>query len=134
MRKQAEKASNLPKVIQPGSWSSGPGLLSCKEYLYFHVPPIAINLFILGPHLQHVEVRRLGVKSELQLPAYATATATQDRRSVCDLCHSSQQRQFPDPLRSGIEPMSSRILVRFVTCWATRGTPPPSAFDCLISA
>ena len=30
----------------------------------------------LGPHLQHMEVLRLGVESELQLLAYATATAT----------------------------------------------------------
>ena len=29
----------------------------------------------LGPHLQPVEVPRLGVPSELQLPAYTTATA-----------------------------------------------------------
>ena len=32
----------------------------------------------LGPHLQHMEVPRLGVKSELQLPAYASATAMLD--------------------------------------------------------
>ena len=32
--------------------------------------------FFLGRHLQHMEVPRLGVKSELQLPAYAAATAT----------------------------------------------------------
>ena len=30
--------------------------------------------FFLGPHLQHMEVPRLGVKSELQLPAYTTAS------------------------------------------------------------
>ena len=30
--------------------------------------------FSLGPNLRHMEVPRLGVKSELQLPAYATAT------------------------------------------------------------
>ena len=29
----------------------------------------------LGPHLWHTEVPRLGVKPDLQLPAYATATA-----------------------------------------------------------
>ena len=28
-----------------------------------------------GPHLQHMEIPRLGVKSELQLLAYTTATA-----------------------------------------------------------
>ena len=36
-----------------------------------------ICIFFLGPHLQHMEVPRLGVKLELQLPAYTTATATQ---------------------------------------------------------
>ena len=35
-------------------------------------------LFFLGPHLWHIEILKLGVHSELQLPAYATATATQD--------------------------------------------------------
>ena len=32
----------------------------------------------LGPHLQHVEVPGLGVKMDLKLPAYTTATATPD--------------------------------------------------------
>ena len=31
---------------------------------------------LLGPHQWHMEVPRLGVELELQLPAYATATAT----------------------------------------------------------
>ena len=32
---------------------------------------------------------RLGVKCELQLPAYTTATATPDLSHICDLHHSS---------------------------------------------
>ena len=32
----------------------------------------------LGPHPQRMEVPRLGVESEVQLPAYTTATATPD--------------------------------------------------------
>ena len=32
----------------------------------------------LGLHLRHVKVPRLGVKSELPLPAYTTAIATRD--------------------------------------------------------
>ena len=32
----------------------------------------------LGPHPWHIEVPRLGVESELQVPAEATATATRD--------------------------------------------------------
>ena len=59
----------------------------------------------LGLHPQHMEIPRLGVESELQLPAYTTATATQDLSRVCDLHHSSGQRQILNPLnkaRDGI--------------------------------
>ena len=35
-------------------------------------------IYFLWLHLQHMEGPRLGVKSELQLPAYATVTATLD--------------------------------------------------------
>jgi len=45
-----------------------------------------------------MEVPRLGVKSELLLPAYATATATQDPSHVCDLHHSSCHHQILNPL------------------------------------
>ena len=37
-----------------------------------------MTFFFERPHLQHMDVSRLGVELELQLPAYATATATQD--------------------------------------------------------
>ena len=52
-----------------------------------------------------MEVPRLGVQSELQLLDYATATATPDLSLVCDLHHSSSQRQILNPLskvRDGI--------------------------------
>ena len=48
----------------------------------------------LGPYLRHMEVPRLGVESELQLPAYSRATATWDLSHVCDLHHSSRQCQI----------------------------------------
>ena len=51
---------------------------------------------LLGPRLQHVEVPRRGVQSELQPPAYATAT--QDPSHVCDPHYSSQQRRILNPL------------------------------------
>ena len=41
-----------------------------------------------------MEIPGLGVKSELQLPAYTTATATQDPSCICHLHHSSQQCQI----------------------------------------
>jgi len=52
----------------------------------------------LSPHLQHMEVPRLGVKSELQLRAYTTATVMPDPSHVCDLYHSSQQCRILNPL------------------------------------
>ena len=52
----------------------------------------------LGPHLRHMEVPWLGVKLELQLPAYATVTAMQDPSHVCYLHHRSQQCQILNPL------------------------------------
>ena len=53
--------------------------------------------FFLGLYPWHMEVPRLGFKSELQLPAYTTAR-TQDPNHVCDLHHSSQQCQVLNPL------------------------------------
>ena len=41
---------------------------------------------------------RLQGESELQLPAYATATATRDPSHLCDLHHSSRQHQTLNPL------------------------------------
>ena len=45
-----------------------------------------------------MEIPRLGVKSELQLPAYTTATATQDLSCLCNLHHSSWQHWILNPL------------------------------------
>ena len=46
------------------------------------------DFFFLGLHPQYMEVPRLGVKSQLQLPAYTTATATPGSSQICDLYHS----------------------------------------------
>ena len=45
-----------------------------------------------------MEVPRLAVESELQLPAYATAIAMPDLSCICNLHHSSWQRQILNPL------------------------------------
>ena len=49
-------------------------------------------------HLQHMEVPRLGVKSELQVPAYTTATAMWDPSHVFNLHQSPQQCRTLNPL------------------------------------
>ena len=45
-----------------------------------------------------MEVPRLGVKSELLLSAYTTATATWDLSLICDLPHSSGQHGVLNPV------------------------------------
>ena len=53
--------------------------------------------FSLGLPLQYLEIPRLGVESELRLPAYATVTTPPDLSLVCSLWHSSRQRQILNP-------------------------------------
>ena len=57
-----------------------------------------------GLHLRHMEVPRLGVKLELQLPAYTTATAAQDPSRICHLYHSSGQCWILNPLSEARDP------------------------------
>ena len=72
-----------------------PGL---KEYTFSFPLILRMNDFfffwsfvLLGPHPRHMEVPRLGVQSELQLPVYTTATATWDLNCVWDPHHSLGQ-------------------------------------------
>jgi len=79
---------------------------------------------LLGLYLQHMEVPRLGVQSELQLPAYTTATATPEQSPVCDLDHSSRQLQILKPMseiRAQTQDLMDTIQVR--CCWTSTGTP-----------
>ena len=72
-----------------------------------------------------MEVPRLGVKLELQLPAYTTATTTPDLSYVCDLHHSSQQCRILNPLSEARD--WTHILLdtsQVCYCWATMGTTP----------
>ena len=54
-------------------------------------------IFFLEPRPQHMEVPKLGVESELQLPAYAAATATPDPSCNSDLYHGLWQCQILNP-------------------------------------
>ena len=75
--------------------------------------PLSIFFFFfLQPHPQQMEVPRLGVKLELQLLAYATATAiaTWDPSQVCNLHRSSQQRWILNPLSQARESLHGDYL------------------------
>ena len=56
-------------------------------------------VFFLQPHLRHIETPKRGVESELQLPAYTTATATPDLSHICNVHCSLRQGWILNPLR-----------------------------------
>ena len=80
--------------------------------------------FFFKLHPWHMEVSKLGVKSKLQLPAYATVTAMPDLSHICELYHSSQQRQILNPLSEATDQTHNFINTSQVHYrWATMGTP-----------
>ena len=83
-----------------------------------------IFFFFLGPYPWHMGVPRQEVESELQLPAYTTAPATQDLSLVCKLHHSSQQCHILNPL-SKARDRACNVMVPSWICFhcATAGTP-----------
>ena len=95
-------------------------LLCCKRtliYLFIYLPT-------LGLHPWHMEVPRLGVELELQLPDCATATATLDPSHIRSLCRNSWQRWILTPLsraRNQACFLTDTSPVRYH--WATVGTP-----------
>ena len=84
------------------------------------------NIYIafLWLHSRHVEVPRLGFEKELQLLAYATATAIPDPSYVFELHHSSQQHRILNPL-SKARDLTCNIMVprQIYFCYASMGTP-----------
>ena len=75
------------------NWTSWRGFLPSPETLNSHYPQLlslAPPPLFLGPHVQHMEVPRLGVELELQLPAYTSATTTWDLSCIYDLHQSSR--------------------------------------------
>ena len=87
-----------------------------------HSVLIFIYLFIylfLGLHLQHMEVPKLGVELELQLPATATAYLS----CVLDLHRSSWLCWILNPLSKAREPASSWTLCRVLNPPSHKGTP-----------
>ena len=78
----------------------------------------------LGPHLLHMEVPRLGVKLELQLLTYTTATATRDLSCICNLHHSSWQCWIFNTLSKARDQIGNLIVTSWICFHCTTvGTP-----------
>ena len=81
-----------------------------------------------------MEVSRLGVESELELPAYPTAAATRDPSHICNLHHSSQGCWILNQLSEGSK--WTRTLMdpsRVHYCWAKMGIPYVYLFELVFS-
>ena len=119
---QNSNQSLTPKPILLGT------RLSPYRILYLFIHHFSLNwilffFFFLGPHPRHMEVPRLGVKSELSPPAYITAIAMPDPSCICDLHHSSRQCLILNPLSEARDQNHNLV----VTSWihfrcATMGT------------
>ena len=102
-----------------------PCLCAHSATSYRSVQALLRTLFFFGggsPHLQHMEVPRPGVKSELQLLATATAMGVQSR--VFGLYHKSRQCQFHNLLHEARK--QTYVLMdtsRVHYCWAATRTP-----------
>ena len=71
-----------------------------------------------------MEVPRLGVLLELQLPAYATATTTPCLSRVCDVHHSSRQCWILNPWSKARDRTCNLMLPSGICfCCMTMGTP-----------
>ena len=99
-------------------------LILLKECFLFLSFPF-FSFCFLGPQMQHMEVPKPGVESEIQLPATATVTATaiSGTSHICDLHHSSWQCWILNPLSEAWDQTHIIMDTSWVNfCWATGGT------------
>jgi len=82
---------SCPLPVSPHS-RSDQDLISFPVFFFFFF------FCFLGPCPRHTEVPKLAVESELQMPAYTTATAMPDPSCICNLCRSLWQGPTLNPL------------------------------------
>ena len=103
--------------------------LFCCCSLWLNALLTFIYFCFLGPYPWHVEVPRLGVKSELQLLAYSTATAMPDPSLICNLHHSSWQHWIFNPLSKARDWACVLMNTNWICfCCTTTGTPSDANF------
>ena len=101
------------------------------KHSYFTISQDFVGFFFfvvvvvfLGPHPKHMEVPRLGVKSELQVQAYTATTVIQDLRRIRGLYQSSKQCQILNSLGKTRYGTSKHMDIRRICHhWAMMGTP-----------
>ena len=105
----------MKSVLKNSKWKNN----TISSFFFF-----SFFLLFLWLHQWHMEVLRLGVESEPDLPAYATATAMPDLSLICELHHSLWQCWILNSLsktRDRTCILTEISQVRYH--WATAGTP-----------
>ena len=103
-----------------GKWISSYSLWFFNLFIFI----LFVYFYFWGPKSGHMELPRLGLESKPQLPAYATATATQDLSHVCDLYHRSPQCWVLNPLSEARNWTHNLMVTSWIcVCCATTGTP-----------
>ena len=136
LKTPAPLPSHFPKSGQWGEWfqcnlsaeskieSGGKERADTLFETIFLSSFLPLSPFLSGPHPQHMEVPRLEFKSELQLPAYITATATRDLSLLCNLHGGSQPCRALNPLSKARDQTRNLMVTSWVSYhWATTGTP-----------
>ena len=114
----------LPWCILASDW-----LLN--DNIFWHNIDISFSALVvfLGPQVQHMEVFRLGVESEMQLLPYTTAMAMWDPSCICNLHRSSWKCQILNPLSkvrdwTHVLMDTGQVVTGLMdTGWGTTGTP-----------
>ena len=104
-------------------WMKWLGAVWVSHHLLNNACPFFFFLIFWGAHPQHMGVWRWGVKSELQLLAYTTATATRDPSRICDLHLSSPQCRILNPMSKARDRICVLMDVRFVSAEPWRELP-----------
>ena len=115
--------------------SRGKVFLEKRHQFIEHVYDIKLNillyfiLLLLRGAPVEMDVPRLRVQLELQLPAYTTATAAWDPSHIWDLHHSSRQSQILNPPREARD-RTHNLMVTIQICFhcATMSTPQTKYF------
>ena len=121
-----EMLNHLLKVTQvvDAKWGWTQVWMILEWTLYYPACLPSFCCCFLEVHLQHMEVPRLMVKLELQVPAYATDTATQDLSHICNLHHSSWQGWILNPLSEARDQTHNLMVPSWICfCCAMTGTP-----------
>ena len=108
----------LPMSHRSGSQSGfqNNGIVEAPLYLFIYL------FSFLGPHLRHMEVPRLGSNWSCSCQPRPQPHQNQTTSATQATAHGNAG-SLNHWLRPGIKTASSWILVKFITHWATTGTP-----------